>query len=350
MAVLVERFSRWVESVELLPASSRYDALREAAEAIGAGLDGAAAVDLVTYAVGAENEMAFATVTAAVAARDPSFSARASDLEPHLVASAALARALEDDTLTAAIVAGAVRCAEFVGLYSPVLELPQLAAAAQARRHRNLRTRAAVPAIDLEGIFDELPNFAIDGWRGPESVDRLTEATRALAERVQDVLAKLGARFETHLDAADEELDVLWWAFSAHGEGSGSGWNGSYGPDLLLQAGLELADRHRFMAEIPTSSEILRRALGPRGEEEYVLAEVVAAGAGRVQLDAAAIAGPLFPILTSNAALLALDGEGEGEWVAAAGRLGVDASMTRRGHEIAAQTARELLLVRALGE
>jgi hypothetical protein len=348
MAVLVDRFSRWVESVELVPASPRYDALRGAAEAIGAGLDGAGAIDLVTYAVGGESEQAFATVTAAVAARDPSFSARAPDLEPHLVASAALARALEDDTLTAAIIAGAVRCAEFVRLYSPVLELPQLAAAAQARRYRSLRERAAIPAIELESIFDELPNFAIDGWRGPEGVDRLAEATRTLAERVQNALTKLGARFEARLDAADEELDVLWWAFSAHGEGSGSGWNGSYSPDVLLQAGVELADRHRFLAEIPTSPEILRRALGPRGEEEYVLAEVIAAAAQTVQLDAAAVAGPLFPILTSTAACLAL--EGNGEWVAAAGRLGVDATMTRRGHEIAAQAARELLLVRALGE
>ena len=85
--------------------------------------------------------------------------------------------------------------------------------------------------------------------------------------------------------------------------------------------------------------------LGPRGEEEYTLADAIVAAGGRVELDSAP-PGPLLPVLTANAAYLAADGGGD--WVAAAAARGVDATIRRRGEEIAAQTLRELLLVGAM--
>ncbi len=346
MTVLVERFPRWVESVELLPASARFAALREAAEAIGGRLDRTAVLDLVTYAVGGESDTAFAAVRAAVSALDPSFDPSASDLEPHLVASAAVARALENDDLTAAAVAGAVLSAEFAGLYSPVVELAQLARATQARRYRGLRERGPVPRLELANLINTQPSFVADGWRSTEAVERLAGTTKALAERLENVLTGLAQHYELRLDAADEELDVLWWAFGAHGDYQGAGWTEDYGPVAVLAAGRELADRHRFQAEIPTTREILRRVLGPYADAEFVLADVIAAAGGGVELDGAP-PGPLFAILTTNAVWAAL--RDEADWVAAAGRLGVDATLRRRGDEIAAQTLRELLLARALG-
>ncbi len=346
MTVLVERFPRWVESVELLPASARFTALSHAAEAIGSSLQPPEALAVATYAVGRESDAAFGAVCAAVSVNDPTFAAGPGDLEPRLVASGALARALEGENLVATIVAGAVLSAEFAGLRSPVVELPALARAAQARRFRHLRDRVSMPRLELEGIFRDLPNFSADGWRASEAVDRLARATKTLSENVEGMLTGLNQRFEARLDAADEELDVLWWAFAAHGESQAADWAAEgYTPDALLRTGLQLADRHRFKTEIPTAREILRRVLGPRGDDEYVLADVVAAALGRVELDAAE-AGPLFPILTSVAACVAL--QGGGEWVAAAGRLGVDPTIRRRGDEIAAQTVRELLLARAV--
>ena len=340
MTVLVERFPRWVESVELLPASARFAALRQAAEGVGGTLEPAAALDLVAYAVGRDGGFIFEALCAAVSVYDPSFAASPPDLEPHLVASAALARALENDNPTASIVAAAILSAEFAGLYAPVAELPQLARAAQARRFGSLRERVSMPSLELESLFKNMPSFAANGWRASEAVDRLANATKMLAEQLDGILGGLAQRFEAHSDAADEELDVLWWAFGAQAGASALADR----HDGLLQAGLELADRHRSGAEIPTSSEILRRVLGPRGEQECVLADAVAAAGGRVELDAAA-PGPLFPILTCNAACVAL--AGENDWVAAAARLGVDPTIRRPGYEIAAQTMRELLLVRA---
>jgi hypothetical protein len=342
MTVLVERFPGWVESVELLPASARFAALRQAAEGIGGTLEPAAALDLVTYAVGRDGGFIFEALCAAVSVYDPTFSAAPSDLEPHLVASAAVARALENDNLAASIVATAILSAEFAGLHAPVAELPQLARAAQARRFETLRERAPLPRIEFETLFKDMPSFVTDGWRASEAVDRLAGATKALAEQLDGILGGLAERFEARSDAADEELDVLWWAFGA--QAASAVVNDP--ADGLLQAGRELADRHRSKAEIPTSSEILRRVLGPRGEQECVLADAVAAAGGLVELDET-VPGPLFPILTSNTAWLAL--AGEADWVAAAARLGVDPTIRRPGYAIAAQTMRELLLVRANG-
>jgi hypothetical protein len=298
------------------------------------------ALDLVAYAVGRDGGSAFEALCAAVAANDPSFVATRSDLEPHLVASAALARALENDNLTASIVAGGILSAEFAGLYAPVAELPQLARAAQARRFASLRDRVPIPRAELASIFTNMPAFSADGWRASEGIDRLARATKAFAEQVQGTLDGLAARLEARSDATDEEIDVLWWAFSAQ-RGASPGLDPYAG---LLRAGLELADRHRFNTEIPTAGEILRRVLGSLGEEEHTLSAVIAASSGAVELDAAT-AGPLFPVLTSSAAWVAL--QGDGEWVATAERLGVDATIRRPGYEIAAQTTRELLLVRA---
>jgi hypothetical protein len=344
MTVLAERFPDWVESVELLPGSDRVSALRGAAETLGAGLRPRAVLDLVAYAVGRDSPAAFMSVSAAVSASDPSFAAAAADLEPRLVASAAVARALENDDDTAAIVAGAVLSAEFAGLHAPVVELPALARAAQARRFGRVRERVAVPRIDLGRTAVEIPNPHAAPWRSGDEADRRTGGAEPLTEQLTRILAGLAERFETRLDAADEELDVLWWAFSAHDEPA-AGWGETASADVFLRAGRELADRHRFNAEIPTARAILRRVLGPRGDEEYVLADAIAAAGGRVELDSAP-PGPLLPILTANAAYIAAGGDPG--WIDAAAARGVDARIRRRGEEIAAQTLRELLLVGAM--
>ena len=128
------------------------------------------------------------------------------------------------------------------------------------------------------------------------------------------------------------------------------------GSEALLRTGRELADRHRFHAEIPSARELARRVLGPLAEEEFALAEVVPAGAGHVAVEG--LAGePLLPVLTCAAAFLAVGEEstdfsfeaGSG-WVESARSHGVDPTMRHRGAEIAAQTLRELLLARALDD
>jgi GTPase-associated system helical domain len=353
MTVLDERFAHWVQDVELESGSERFTALRQAAESLAGGLTLAAAFDLVGYAVGRNSASAFEAVRAAVSQSDPTFAAAAVDLEPRLVATAALARILEDDDDTAAFVAEAVLSAEFAGLDSPVPELPALARAMLSERFRDLRNRVEVPSASLETIFDD-PGLA--GGRDPlpaERLDLLLDATRTLAEQLTSMLGTLGRRFETRLDAADEELEVLWWAFAQHSTQNGNQWRDLDAAKVLLRSGLELADRHRFNAEIPTAREILGRVLGPLAADEYSLAEVVSGAAEQVAVDTVT-PGPLLPILTSCAEYLAFKGadevafQAEQAWVTSAGRYGVDPTIIRRGDEIATQVLREHLLARAL--
>ena len=355
MTVVDDRFPRWFESIELEPESGRFGVLRDAADAVGSRLELGAALDLVAYAVGRTSPSAFSAVHAAVSENDRMFAAAAGDLEPRLVATAALARVLENDDDRTAVVAGAVLSADFAGLHSPVEELPQLARAALARRFRGLRDRVALPDMKLEDIFAHVPRFAGEMAQPAQQIDPLLRATKMLTEQLTSTLATLGQRFETRLDAADEELDILWWAFTAQGGEDRLRWGELNAPEAtLLRTGLELADRHRFKAEIPSVHEILRRVLGSRAADEYSVAEIVIAAGEDVALDDVT-PGPLLPILTSRAEYLAFkDAEfvafqSEHSWMNSAGRYGVDPTIRRRGDEIAAQTLRELLLARALG-
>jgi hypothetical protein len=345
MSVLEERFAHWVAGVELGPASERFTALREAAESVAKSLKLGNVLDVVAYAMGRESDSAFETVRDAVTENDPTFAAVAADLEPRLVASAALAGILEAEDTRAAVAAGAVLSAEFAGLRSPVEELPELSRATLVDRFNALRDRVAVPGSKLESVFKDVPEFADEAATPRQEVGLFVSAVKTLAERFTTMLGTLGQRFETRLDATDEELDVLWWAFGGRSVDLNTRWDELAASEALLRSGLEIANRHRFEAEIPSAREILRRVLGPSGAEEYSVAEVVSGAAERVKLDTVT-PGPLLPILTSYAEYLAF--EGKGGWENSAGRYSVDPTIRRRGDEIAAQTMRELLLVRAL--
>ena len=337
MAVLAERFPDWVESVELLPGSdTRVRAARTRPRRSGRGFGPPAVLELVAYAAGRDGARAFERVSDAVSASDPSFAAAAADLEPRLVASAAVARALENDDddrgdrrrqpssrpSSPACTRRSWSCRRWPARRRPGASTDVRERVSRCRGSssaggcsRTCRTShaaagAAVEAADRAGARDQ------DGLTGAADADH-RRASRSASRRA--------------LDAADEELDVLWWAFAAHGE-RGRGWSEApHDPTRFLRAGRELADRHRFNAEIPTARAILRRVLGPRGEEEYVLAD-----ASRPQAAASSWTapppGPLFPVLTANAACLAA--EGSGDWVAAA------AAARRRSHDPPARRAR----------
>lgn len=350
MTVLDERFPRWMETIELEPTPGRrFAALREAADAVGSTVDPRTAFGLVEYAVGLGSDVAFHVVVTAVSEHDRTFSAAATDLEPRLVASAALARMLEGSGLPSAVAAGALLSAEFAGLASPVDELPALARAAVVRRFETLR-----------GRLEPVPF----GRTRTESSFRAPPGTvGALADDFTRRLALLEQRMQTRLDAAHEELDILWWAMGARAVDEDLRWRARDSTEVLLRTGRELAARHRFHSELPSAIELLQRVLGPLAEEEHTLVEVVPAAAEEVaaagikHVTAAGIqSGPLLPILTSAAAYLAggdddlFSFDADSSWIESARSHDVDPTISRRGDAIALQTTRELLLAAALGD
>ncbi|HLW95559.1 MAG TPA: hypothetical protein VKS25_09295 [Solirubrobacteraceae bacterium] len=338
MTLLDQEFVRWVETIELQPTSSRrFGALRAAVESVGATLEPRAAFVLTEYAVGVFSREAYDSVISAVAEHDASFAPAAADLEPRLVASAALARALERLDNTTAVAAGAVLSAEFAGRGFPVPELPDLARGAVSKRFESLRR--ALPPPQLRAI-------------GPAYLQPAADPADALARRV----AQLEQSFATRIDAADEEIDILWWAFAAEEPGDDLGWGDNATGETLLRTGRELADRHRFHAEIPTAREITKRVIGRLADEEFTLADVIPAGAAEVRVPDIGLE-PLLPILTCAGACTENGAERSEfdlgpshDWTESLRARGVDPYMRRRGDEIVTQTLRELLLARALDD
>jgi hypothetical protein len=331
MTLLDQQFARWVETIELAPTSSRrFEALLGAVDTVGATVQPRRAFALAEYAAGVFSREAFDLVLAAVAVHDPSFAPAAADLEPRLVAAAILARALERHDDATAVAAGAVLSAEFAGLEFPVAELPELARAAVGERFRSLRSR--LPPLPLRAVA----------------------ADASAADAIARWLVALEDNVDTRLDAANEEIDILWWAFAAQDTGDTLGWNDS--TEALLRTGREMADRHRFYGEIPSAREIAKRVIGALAGKEYALADVVPPGASQVQIPGL-VGEPLLPILTCAAAcgpgvdeLSSFPLEPWRDWTEAAREHGVDPSLRRRGDEIVAQTLRELLLARALDD
>jgi hypothetical protein len=346
VTMLDQQFPRWVETIELQPTSSRrFGALRAAVESVGSTLEPRAAFVLAEYAVGVFSRDAFDTVLWAVAEHDASFAPAAADLEPRLVASAVLARALERLDGTAAVASGAILSAEFAGLDFPVADLPALARAAVSERFESLRRRPPTPQLHAVGSEPVYP--------GAGSAD-------ALARRV----SQLEQSFATRIDAANEEIDILWWAFGQQEPvETAIGW-GDYGSvDKILKIGRELADRHRFNSEIPSAREIVKRVIGRLADDEFTLADVVPGAAAEVAVPGL-VGEPLLPILTCAAAIgpdapeRSLDFSLEAsfsldpvrDWTETAREHGVDPYLRRRGDEIATQTLRELLIARALDD
>jgi hypothetical protein len=295
----------------------------------------------VHYAVGFNSDVAFDLVATAVSENDRTFTAAAADLEPRLVASAALARVLEGTELPAAVAAGALLSAEFSGLVAPVDELPALARAAVVRRFESLRGR--------------LEPAPFGRTRSETSFQAPPGTVGALADDVTHKLALLEQRMQTRLDATNEEIDVLSWAFAARAVDGNVRWRAVDSTEALLRTGRELAGRHRFHSEIPTAIELLQRVLGPLAQEEHSLAEVVPAAAEQIAVPGVED-GPLLPILTSAAAYLAVGDEGlfsfnaDNSWIESARSHGVDPTISHRGDAIALQTTRELLLATALSD
>jgi GTPase-associated system helical domain len=355
MTLTDERFPAWFENVELEPASFRLSALREASETLAERLPARHAIDLVTYAMGRRSVQAFQVVVTAVSAHDRSFAPAADDLEPRLVAAAAVARVLERAGEDAAAAAGAVLSGEFAGLSSPLAELPALARAAIAERFRRARTRIPAPSLDVLGRIEGETAVGTEYMPPEAAIRRLREESVALARELQSAITTLGQRFDARLDAADEELDILWWAFSAPPAMVERGrWDepSESAAASLLRAGLELAARHRRGGEVPSAREILRRVLGPLANDEFAISDVVE-GTAAVSLDPVE-PNALLPILTSAGEYLAfreaelISFGGERSWIDSCLRYGVDPSLRHQGEEIAAQTLRELLLARAM--
>ena len=87
-----------------------------------------------------------------------------------------------------------------------------------------------------------------------------------LLQRSQNSFANV---MTTRLAAADEELDLLWWAFSDYSELANTRWADLAPATAAVLCGIELGNKLVFEIELPSTEALLARLLGRTLEEPW---------------------------------------------------------------------------------
>ena len=145
------------------------------------------------------------------------------------------------------------------------------------------------------------------------------------------------------LDTADEELELLWWAFSGYSELAKNRWADLAPEAAALLCGLEFGSKLAFEIELPSTGALLARLLGPNIKEPVALATAVEAAAtflGEMELPAG---HPLLPILSSLSEHRVL--HGKPSWKGSVERWNIDPGHSTEQLAFAYQATRERALM-----
>ncbi len=341
-----EQLSRWLREVQLEPGGARQAAIEEASTLLAKSLAGGDVLDMVLLAHGHERGTAFGQLSNAIRGSDETFGGRPDDLDSKIAACATVAAVLAGNSKSASIASQGVRSAQWLGLAPAVSDLPDLGHSSAARRSEALRGRRTKwPAIG-DDEFKGVPKFDAEGQEGQPATqqdlrklrDASAGATRALRMGQQSLLRALSAR----LAAADEELDLLWWAFTGYSELAHKPWAEVMPEAAPVLCGIEFAQKLRFELEIPSTEALLARMLGGGSDDTIELATSVES-AGRLVASTALPDGhPLLPVLSSISEFRALDGDES--WKGSVGRWEIVPTHNTTRLALALQCARECVL------
>ena len=232
---------------------------------LGETLSGRQVLDMTLLAHGRAHGDAFDLLNEALQDRDPTFGGRPDDLETAIAASAAIAAVLAKDARSASTAAQAVLSARWQGLTPAVAELPDIAATTSRRRSEAVRRRRSLPQdAATKDLFESVP----DAESGEDAVNfhdlgLLKEAIQELADELVTQQRAYASVLSERLNAADEELDVLWWTLSGYSELARRSWSSLANPAAPLICGIELGDKVAFEIELPSTEALLARLLGP---------------------------------------------------------------------------------------
>lgn len=321
-------------------ARNREAAIRASAETLSSG-DSRELLDLVLLAHGRPIAEAADRVRDAVRAGDPSFAGRPGDAQTQVVAAWAVATVLSGkDEDRACLAALATASAAFRSLQTRAHGLATLAANRTHDLSEEQRGRHALPKAI--GLPKQLADFAFDPTAGgptpdqhSDLVDAMQAAFRTLAGRVD----RLRNAATNRLDAADEEIDVLWWTVRGRRDGTSATWRvlGSSAPIL---AGLDLARLMRFTSPIGSSASLLAHALDKVKPSSL---DAAIAAAAPLAIDLNETRHELAPV--TSAVALARDAT---DWRDHASSLGLDLAQTVPAADLAEQVLREVLLRRVM--
>lgn len=340
---LTKQLPTWMRAIELERGGERLAAIESSAIHLGETVSGRDVLDMTLLAHGRSYGNAFDRLSDSVREHDPTFACRSDDLEAAIAACAALSAALERESKSASIAAQGVLSAKWLGLDPAVAELPELALATSQRRSEVLRSRHALPRPATKDLFEEFSNevLEVDPDESPtyREIQLLGTASMELQSSQSSFTEVLAAR----LDAADEELEILWWAYSNYSELAKEKWSDLTSGMAALLCGIELGNRLAFEVELPSTEALLARLLGANRNELVSLATAIEAGASFLSSMKLPDGHPLLPILSSVSEHRALDGDPS--WQGSVGRWKIDPSHSTEELALARQAVREISLV-----
>lgn len=349
---LTRNLPQWLRLVELDRGGERLAAIKSSSVYLGKTLSGRDVLDMTLLAHGRSHGKAFDHLSDSVRGQDPTFGCQADDLESAIAASAAVSALLQMESTAASIAAQGVLSAKWAGLSPAVAELPELALAASRRRSEVLRKRHELPK-PIDKDFFEAPLEEITGFDARAAatygvVQLLGTAAKEMGEKLQAIQRSHARVLASRLDAADEELELLWWAFSGYSELAKKKWIDLAPGETALLCGIEFGNKLAFEIELPSTEALLTRLLGPESKESVSVATAVEATASHLGSMKLPDGHPLLPILSSMSEHRALDGKPS--WKGSVERWGIDPDQSAEELALACQAVRETSLMRNISD
>jgi hypothetical protein len=345
-----EMAAKWLRAVELDTSGPRLAAVTAAATQYPDSADVKSVVALTELAAGLESDPGFHAVSTAVRAGDATFACGPKDLETRLIAAIMLAALMETDSNNATMACQTILSADWRGDSLAHAELSDLASQHLVRRSEAQRGRPKIAS-------------GFDGKAGSALVNKIAEddgaAThtelRAIASALQTVssnltrgLPRLEAQLSERLKSNEEELDLLWWAFSGNSADSGEAWDDIEDSGrLVTRLAFEFERLTVWYSEPRSTHQILRRLLKGRTAESISLADLASAAPTDLELPLAQQCS-LLPVLSCIHEHREFNGDDA--WKASVRRWHVDALHTSSALETCLQLIREILIAGRLAE
>ena len=336
---------KWLRAVEIQSGGPRLAAIESSANHLAQTLSGRSVLDITLLAHGRSHGDAFDQLSESLREHDPTFGCLPDDLETKIAANATVCALLADRSNSASIAAQGVLSAQWLGLSPAVAELPALAVDTSRRRSELFRKRADLPEVSAQkDFFKGVPAFDTkEAAATHQEIKPLRTATKTMANELQTRQHSYARVLAARLDGADEELEILWWAFSGYSELAKRTWTELAHPEAALLCGIELGNKLKFEIELPSTEALLARLLGPSTKETVSLASAVEAGApflGSMELPDG---HPLLPILSCVSEHRAL--QGDSSWEGSVARWSIDAEHSTQKVAFAQQAVLERSLM-----
>jgi GTPase-associated system helical domain len=340
------RLPTWLRSVEIAPNAERRGAILTTAEALAKTTHGKELLALVELSCGQPENTAFESLRAKMLESDTSYDGRADDRESHIIAGAALAALMwTSESPAATLAALGIQSASWLGLEPSVPDLRDIAQTLLIHRSEAVRSGTS-SAADTYGSGELAALNDVEEDANPATHAQLGSLQTATITDVDALTSQLN-ELRRRLMANDEELDLLWWAFSGMSERAHRQWSSiPANASKALLAGMEMAKLTTFEVPLPSSQSLLARVLGKSASSIGSIQDAVTPELLDWRPDSTSSGHRLLPVLSCVSELIALSGDPA--WSSSVKRWGIDTARQSTLVDLSLQTLREVLIARAI--